>query len=317
MRLTEPLPAKTGDRFVVRFYSPLETIGGGVIIDPDPPKRKRHDRETLEAMKIRESGSAAERIYQAAVKSGGAAAVGELRAQLDMDEAEFSQELGSLLEEGRLVELLPGRVIADGNLDRLSGAGAELLRQYHLEHPLHAGLRIAELRQKLFGKTETAVANAVLGELAREGAFIVTGDKASLPGFEVRLTKRQQAIRERILDAFKNAGYETMAPEEIPGLFAPNEKSDSAQVVENLLSTGELVMLTPQIYWHRDTFIKALAIAEEHFRTNSDLTMPQFRDLLGTSRKYALAMLDYLDSAMATKKTGDVRTVFKGFDTLK
>ncbi|SHH60205.1 selenocysteine-specific elongation factor [Sporobacter termitidis DSM 10068] len=316
LRLTELLPSKTGDRFVVRFLSPLETIGGGVILDPDPPKRKRSDPDALDALKIRESGSTDQHIYQAAVKEGRTVPSDALRRALDMTEEEFRLELEPLTGAGRLIELLPGKLIADAVLDALSESCRTLLASYHKEHPLHAGLRVAELRQKLLGKEETAVANAVMNELCREGSIRFENGRVSLAAFEVRLTKRQRAIREKILDVYRAAGYESPPPEEIPGLFGPGDKNDVRQVTESLLSSGELVMLTPQIYWHRDTFEKARASAEAHFKTNAELTMPQYRDLLGTSRKYALAMLDYLDSARVTKKAGDIRTIFRGFGAL-
>jgi hypothetical protein len=118
--LTERLSSKSGDRFVVRFYSPLETVGGGVILDPDPPKRRRNDSDALEALKVRESGSAGDRIYQAAVKSAGIASREALQRQLDMDEEEFAREAEALAGQGRLVELWPGCVIADAGLGGLS-----------------------------------------------------------------------------------------------------------------------------------------------------------------------------------------------------
>ena len=316
LRLDEPLPCKTGDRFVVRFYSPLETIGGGLILDPDPPRHKRRDGAALAALKVRESGSGDERIHQAAVKAGRITAAEALRRSLDMPEEEFGPELDALVSAGRLSELMPGKYIADTVLDALAAACRTLLSSYHAENPLHAGLRIAELRQKLLGGEELQAANALLDELAREEVLRLAGGRAALPEFEVRLTKRQRAIREKLLDIFRNAGYETMPTEEIAGLFDPKDKSDVARVTENLLSSGELVMLTKQITWHRETFENARAVAEAHFKTNRELTMPQFRDLLGTSRKYALAMLDYLDSAHVTKKTGDIRTLMRGFDVL-
>ena len=310
------LPCKTGDRFVVRFYSPLETIGGGIVLDPDPPRHKRRDPAALSALKVRESGSGGARIHQAAVKAGRIVPSEALRQSLDMPEEEFRLELDALTNAGRLLELLPGRLVADSVLDALSASCRELLGAYHAANPLHAGLRMAELRQKLLGGEETAAVNALLYELAREDVIRLTGGRAALPDFEVRLTKRQRAIREKLLEEFRNAGYDTIPPEEIPGLFDAQDKTDVAMVTESLLSSGELVMLTKQIYWHRDAFDNARAVAEAHFRENKELTMPQFRDLLGTSRKYALAMLDYLDSARVTKKTCDIRTLFKGFDVL-
>jgi selenocysteine-specific elongation factor len=211
---------------------------------------------------------------------------------------------------------MPGCVIADAVLDGLSRRCAGLLAEYHREHPLHAGLRVAELRQKLFGNADTAAGNAVLGELSRERAIQIENGRAALPGFEVRLTKRQQAVRERILEAYRTAGYETLPPEEFTSLLAPNERKDGAPVFENLLASGELVLLAPQIVWHRETFERARAAAEAHFSQNRELGMPQFRDMLGTSRKYAMAMLDYLDSMRVTRKTGDMRTLFRGFEML-
>lgn len=317
LRLTERLPSKTGDRFVIRFFSPLETIGGGIILDPDPPKRRKHDPNIIEALNIRESGSMGQRLYQAASKAAITVTAEDLRRELDLNAEEFRLELEQLLGAGRLVELLPGRYIADTVLDATANTCVKHLSAYHREHPLHAGLPVAELRQKLFGKADTAVTNAIINELSREGILRLNNSRAALSGFEVRLTKRQRAIRERLENEFRNAGFETLPPDDIAGMFLPNEKGDCLQVFESLVSEGTLVMLTPQICWHRETFNKALAAAEEHFRMNSELTMPQYRDILGASRKYALAMLDYLDSARVTKKTGDIRTVFRGFGVLE
>lgn len=316
LRLTEQLPSKTGDRFVVRFFSPLETVGGGIILDPDPPKHRKHDPDIIEALKVRESGSLGQRLYQAASKATLTVTAEDLRRELDIDAEAFRLELEQLLGAGRLLELLPGRYIADTTLDAVAISCVKHLTTYHKEHPLHAGLPVAELRQKLFGKADTAVTNAIINELCREGILRLNNSRVALSGFEVRFTKRQRAIRERLEKEFRNAGYETLPPDEIAGMFLPNEKSDCIQVFESLVSEGELIMLTPQICWHRETFNNALAAAEEHFRTNSELTMPQYRDILGASRKYALAMLDYLDSARVTKKTGDIRTIFRGFGAL-
>lgn len=317
LRLTEPLPSKTGDRFVIRFFSPLETIGGGIILDPEAPKRRKHDPDVIEALKIRETGSMGQRLYQAALTGPLTVTAEDLRRELDLNAEEFLLELKQLLGAGRLLELLPGKYIADTAIDTIALACVKLLTAFHKEHPLHAGLPVAELRQKLFGKAETAIANAIIDELCREGSLRLNNGRAALASFEVRLTKRQRAIRERLVMEFLNAGYDTLPQDEITGMFLPNERIDCLQVFESLVSEGILVMLTPQIYWHREAFNKALAAAEEHFRTSIELTMPQYRDILGTSRKYALAMLDYLDSARVTKKAGDIRTVFRGFGVLQ
>ena len=316
LRLLEPLPCKTGDRFVVRFYSPLETIGGGQILDPAPLRHKRHETSVLESLAVRELGSRSDQIYHAAVSAARFINSDELRLSLDMAEEDFKSETAMLTASGHLLELLPGKLIADSVLNTLAESCRALLISYHDAHPLHTGMRVAELRQKLLDNEDTASANAVLDALEQKNVIVLANGLAALPDFEVHLSARQRAIREKLLKIYLDAGYESLPPEAISGLFTPNEKKDVDQVTEILLSSGVLIMLTKQIIWHRDIFKKACAVAQAHFQTNKELTMPQLRDLLGTSRKYALAMLDYLDSAFVTKKNGDIRTLFKGFNVM-
>ena len=317
LRMTEELAVKCGDRFVVRFYSPLETIGGGVVLDDCPVRHRRGDRRVLDALAIRESGSGGEKLLQAVAGEGcSLPGLEKLAAGLNREPSELAGELAVLCASGRVMEPLPGRYLAGSVFDGLWESCRGLLEKYHQQNPLHAGMKVAELRQKLFKNTDQAVADALLSALVREEKLRSVADRYALADFAVRLTKRQSGIRDRLLQVYRKAGLEAPGLDEVCGLFAAKEQADCRQVVESLVSGGELVMLTPQICVHREVYEEASRRLAEHFSAHGELTLAEFRDQLGTSRKYALALLEYWDKIKVLKKEGDIRCPGPAFGSL-
>ena len=314
LRMAENIAAKNGDRFVIRFYSPLETIGGGIILDDAPPRHKRHAADVLNSLKIKESGSGGDRVVQVLAEFGTALpTAAKLQAKLGMDEEALAEELRDLLGRGDVIEALEGRYAAASVVDGLWNACQPLLAGYHKQNPLHAGMKAAELRQKLFKNAEQAAADALLRELCREGRIKAVGERYALADFEVRFTKKQEAVREKLLGYYKQADIEPLSVEEVTDTFQLNERGDLKQVLESALTGGDLVMLTPQICYYKDAYQRALGLVREHFATHDTITLAELRDALGTSRKYALAILEYLDKNKITKKEGDFRKLYQGF----
>ncbi len=308
LRLTEPLASKRGDRFVIRFYSPLETIGGGVILEEAPVRHKAGDKVVLEALAIRESGSGGQKLLQTVAGFGYALpSVQKLCAELNLEEGELRAQLEELTGTGKVLELLPGRYLAASVLDQAWEGCRKLLEAYHGANPLHAGMKLAELRQKLLPGTELAVADGVLAELAAEGRIKPVAHRYALADFTVHFTKRQSAIRDQLLQIYCKAALEAPGVDEIYSMFLPKEKEDCKQVLESLISGGQLVMLTPQLYYHHQTYARVLEQTREFFTEKEELTLAEFRDMLGTSRKYALAVLEYYDRNKITQKEGDIR----------
>lgn len=308
LRMTEELATKCGDRFVVRFYSPLETIGGGVILDDCPARHKKGDQRALDALAIRESGSGGQRLLQAvAEKNCGLPTLAELAAGMNCQPEELEGELAALCAAGKVLEPLPGRYLAGSVFDGIEETCRQLLDKYHKQNPLHAGMKVAELRQKLFKNADQAIADALLAALVREGKLKAVADRYALADFTVRLTKRQNGIRDKLLQMYRKAGLETPGLDEVYGMFPANEQTDCRQVVESLVSGGGLVMLTPQICLHREVYEDMARRLVELFAGQEELTLAEFRDRLGTSRKYALALLEYWDKTKVLKKEGDLR----------
>ncbi len=314
LRLTEPIATKNGDRFVVRFYSPLETIGGGVILDDAPLRHKRNVPAVIEALRIKESGSSGDKVTQTVAEFQlQLPTVEKIAAKLGADGETLRAELSELAAAGRLVEPLPERYIAANVLDTLADTARGLLAAYHKANPLHAGMKNAEFRQKLVKNTDQTTADALIASLVRENVIKRAGERYALADFEIHYTKRQTAIRTKLLQYYNGAGIEPASVDEVNAAFAQNERTDLKQVMDSVLTGGELVMLSPQICYSRAAYETVCAAAKAHFAQHDTITLAELRDALSTSRKYALAALEYFDKVGITKKEGDLRKLNRGF----
>ena len=299
---------------MIRFFSPLETIGGGVILDDQPIRHKRSDPTIYNVLQIKESGSRDDRTIQLLREFGiKLPTATQLVAKLQREEADIAQELEELCSQGHAVQPLPGRYAAASAIDQVWKDCEEILLLYHKQNPLHAGIKAAELRQKLFKGMDQSGADALLGVLRQEGKIRKITDRYALSDFTVTMTKRQRNIREKLLKVYTSAGIETPITEHIMEEFTPNERVDARQVLESLVSSGELVMLIPQICLHKDTYAAIVEAAKTHFATHDSLTLAELRDLLQTSRKYSQAIIEYFDKLHITKKDGDVHYLDQGF----
>ena len=308
LRLTEEIATRQGDRFVIRFYSPLETIGGGVILDDHPYRHKRNDAQVLRMLAVKESGSDSERLVQAVAEYGTELVpLKKLADRLSTDASELEPALAALCGSGKLIEPLEGRYMASCEFDKVWANCENLLAKYHQDNPLHGGMKVAELRQKLLKGADRARADAILSCLEHEGKIKSVADRYALADFEVHLTKKQNALKTKLLQIYHKMGLEVENLDDVYVQFERNELADCKQVLESLVSGGELVMLTPQLCIERRIYEDIWEKTKQHFAEHGELTLAEFRDMLGTSRKYALAVLEYYDKNKILKKDGDVR----------
>ena len=261
LRLTEPMAVKQEDRFVIRFYSPVETIGGGTVLDPRPLRHKRHDPVVLDSLILREQGSGSQRLLQAAEEFGVSLPdSSQLAERSGLDTGTAVSLLADLLNQGKLAEPLPGRYAAASALDALWDRCRELLSAYHQKHPLHAGMPAAELRQKLFRQITPAEGDALLEVFRAEGRMKRAENHWALAEFSIRLTKRQTALRDALLERFLRGGPEPDTVEAVLDSIPPERREEARQVLESLLTGGELVRLSPELCWHREVVQKGLDI---------------------------------------------------------
>ena len=224
LKLKEPLPCKRNDRLVLRFLSPLETIGGGVILDAMSPDRILRGKRAIANLEIRERGDAGEVAALTAEQLGKVFSETELCKRADLDKKTCSVAIKTLVASGIVQELLPGKFISAAIQSELGEKCKQLLADYHVKYPLRAGMNIAELRQKLMPGIDTADANAVLNTLCSGGVIVLSDKAATLPDYKITYTPLQSKIKNKLVDELTAAGYDVPAPDELAALFSKNEK---------------------------------------------------------------------------------------------
>ena len=173
--------------------------------------------------------------------------------------------------------------------------------------PLHAGMPAAELRQKLFRQITPAEGDALLEVFRAEGRMKRAENRWALAEFSIRLTKRQTALRDALLERFLRGGPEPDTVEAVLDSIPPERREEARQVLESLLTGGELVRLSPELCWHREVFQKGLDILRTLCADHGAVTLAEVRDAFDTTRKYALLFLEACDRRQITVREGDCR----------
>lgn len=304
LRLEEEIAVKTGDRFVLRFYSPLETIGGGVILDSNPFKHKRNDPAVLESLHIKESGSDKEKISAALHDySSRFETLDFLQVQTAIPKEQFDQQIQKLLKDKTAFRVSDNIVIHSDYLTHLKDTAVRLLSAYHQENPLRDGMKKDEFRSKFLHFDDIAVIDKITDSLVNRKFLKYVNGCVALADFEVQKDDNLEEIEA----AFREGGFSPESPDQIATRF-PKVKN-YRQIVESLVNTGRLVRVEDKILLHVDYYEKALSMAKEHIAQNGQITLAEMRDLMGASRKFAVAVLEYWDRRNITKKVGDARVL--------
>ncbi|MGM9662931.1 MAG: selenocysteine-specific translation elongation factor [Oscillospiraceae bacterium] len=315
LRMTETVATRIGDRFVIRFYSPMETIGGGVILDDAPMKHKRNIPAILESLRIRESGSGRDKLLHLVQESRFALPdCRALAAKAALDEGKVAEELQELLAEGAVREALPGRYIARETLDQAWATARALLTEFHQANPLLPGMKGSELRQKLYRGADAKTADAVLHLLAEEGKLRRVGECVALSEFEIAMTPRQREIAEELRRIYRESGMEPPNTDDVLARFSAAEQAEVQRVLASLISDGELRQISEQILYDGEVFRDICRKTAAHFESHDTLTLAELRDLLGSSRKYTQALLETFDKLRYTRNENNVRRLYLGFD---
>lgn len=310
-RLEEPIAVRRGDRFIIRFYSPIITIGGGQILDAVPEKHKRNRENVLEGFRMLESGNISDIFV---LKTGGHKFYSRelLLQELGMLPEIGDREIERCIEEGKLVELEDGTILAASKFQMMTDRLIQLLQEYHESNPLAEGMPKQELQSRLRDTWHIQEDKIILGAVHRLmnlGTLMDCGKTVSMQGFEAVLTPEQEKLKERIAGIYKDAGIEIPKNDEIYVL--DSDKRVINAIFDRLYKEGVLVKVDPsynisQEGWNRVAAAARTAGAEGSF------VLADFRDTLNTSRKYASVYLAALDRAGITVFDGERRRLPEG-----
>ena len=307
-RLDRPLIAQRGDRFIIRSYSPVVTIGGGVVLDERPPRHKRFRQGVLKGLRELDKGDPLPFILQRLAAVGGAGLVG-LSQLVKMDPASLEKLLEQAGREGKVARLGDLYVTAESKKD-WEKAILEELERFHEKNPLLSGMPKTRAGRVLPRKIAGQAGDALLEELQERGRLTIKGDLLAQKGFTPRPTAAQEEKLKKLAGLFKDGGLTPPAPKTLwNDLQLKKEEGES--LLDYLIYRNALVKISADIYLHNDVYAYCLQVLKEHLRENHNISLGEYRDLLKTSRKYAQALLEHFDSQKHTRRLGDERVAWK------
>ncbi|MCS6831301.1 MAG: selenocysteine-specific translation elongation factor [Armatimonadota bacterium] len=307
LRLDKPLVAARGDRFVIRTYSPMLTIGGGIVLEPHAPRHRRFDPPVVARLQSLLRGNPEQKVLAILAQSPGGMDEAELARRAEMDPANLAAILSQLASQQQAVHI--GEVWFARNVwDDLRRRAESALRHYHQQNPLRAGMPREELRSTLGGRLPARLFEAVLMRWQQEGVIVLQGTLVRLAGFAVRLNERQQRLAQRVEQILREAGV-TPPPLEVICQQAGAPPDAVRAMIQVLLEQGTLVRLEGDLFFHRETINQLAELVRRTIQEKGSLSVGEFRDLTGSSRKFAVPLLEYFDSVRLTRRVGDVRVL--------
>lgn len=295
-----PVIAVRDDRYILRRPSPAETLGGGVIVDDQPAGRhKRFDNRVLEKLNALAEGSPADVLYQAALANG-ADLLDNLLREARLDASDAKEAIDALFAAEKLLVLEDDFVIAAAQWYALSDQSVKLIEAYHQKYHLRAGIPREELKSRL--KIETQLFNAMLKKMIEEKSIVQTGKKIAMPRHGIRFSRSEQAQVDALMRRFAQNPF-------APPTVKESRQEAGEEIFNALLELGELLLVSGEVVFRTSDIQKMIAMLQEHLAAQGQITVAETRDLFGTSRRYVLALLEYLDAEGITRREGDYRVL--------
>lgn len=303
LRLETPVTARAGDRFVLRSYSPVTTIGGGQIHEPAAPKRSRLDPATAALIGALASDSDPAVLARVRLAGWSGVAADRLAVETALPPAAVDAALGRL--DGREVQRVEALVIDRGLALAARDALVRRVEAYHAEQPLRPGIEREELRRAVPPAAANAVVAWALDRLLAGGELVAQGPHVARRGFQPTLSPQQGALRDRLLSAFERAELTPPSITELPADV--RDHPDLRALLRLLEADGKLVQLAPELYISALSIHAAIAVARERLAGRAALAPTDFKEIFPVSRKYLIPLLEWFDRSGVTTRRGDLR----------
>lgn len=311
VRVDDPIALMAGDRYVLRSYSPVFTIAGGIILHPHPGRHKRNRPEIIADLKTLQMGEPAEKLMVHTRLAGEAGvSVDQLRRLVNMPAKQLNSAVKDMLSKRELVRFdkEAGRMLAATVWSDLQDKALALVGDYHQANPLKPGMGREELRQRLTRNDDAKLFNHLIQKLTADDRLVKDKDLLRLADHKVRLAEDQSALRKRLENAYLKGG---LTP---PTLKEINQNEDASQVMELikvLVSEGVLVKVKQELYYNAEVLDQLKDRLTEYLMANERIGAPQFKEMTGLSRKFLIPLLEYFDIIRLTIRVGDERQLRK------
>ncbi|MQG38737.1 MAG: selenocysteine-specific translation elongation factor [SAR202 cluster bacterium] len=299
LKFDRPLVISRGDHFVIRTN--MFTLGGGVVLDLNPKRHKRGDVRIINRLGLISHGSINEMV-KVVLEDNGPLEVEMIEKQLKIGILELKEILGSMLDDGELISIVEGDsieksiVVTSSGWVKYTNNILKLLERYHLKFPLRVGIARAELRQEL--DLTPKLFNVIINKLTFDCIVEDKNKFVSKFGYEPVLTRQQTEIIDAYLLELKQKRYSPSIDIKID--------DDILVLLEN---QNRVVRISESIIYHYDVYCEMVQRIKNHLELCEEISVGEVRDMFKASRKYALALMEYLDAQHFTKRIGDKRVL--------
>lgn len=313
----KPLVAARYDRFIIRSLSPVRTVGGGVVVEPQAPRRKRFRQEVLTQLEATLYGSPQEQLKQLLTAEKKLWSPGEIKLKLGWEEEKLAKVLAELEKEGGVLKITEG-----GESSFLSRPQAETwekrledaLAAYHQKYPLREGFPQEELRSRFFSFLTPKAFVAFLNFEVQRGKIKFAEGTVVQAGFTAAPVASQEEKMVALENVYRMAHFQPPPWESVIQSLGLKE-SEAEEFLAYLFRKGVLVKVSPEIYFHTEAVAEAKRVIDAYLAAHGEITLAEARDLCQSSRRSMLPLLEYFDQVKFTKRVGDRRVAFKTTET--
>ncbi|MBN1931403.1 MAG: selenocysteine-specific translation elongation factor [Desulfobacterales bacterium] len=309
LRLDTATAVVKDDKFVIRSYSPVRTIGGGHILNPIPRKHKRLKPEIFDGLKGLVNGEP-EKIIAFHVSESGYRGVNfsDLKIMTNIPEKQLQNLLQELMSKKAVVQFdKKNQIYIHGdNLKKIKKETAGYLQDYHQAYPLKTGMSKEELKSKFPALLDSKLFSLMLDQMIREKEIIQAENTVCLASHTVSLGVDQSDIKDKILDVYIQSGLTPPYFKELDKTLDINT-SQAKDVLMLLVEEGKLFKIKEDLYFHVEAVNELKRKVVDFLISKGEMTTPQFKDIAGVSRKYLIPLIEYFDAKNVTIRVGDTR----------
>jgi selenocysteine-specific elongation factor len=311
IRLEEPTLALPGDRFIIRQYSPMITIGGGEILDAMPDKHRRMDKSVVERLLVFKEGTPLEQIM-ALVDEAGLRSI-ELKriaAARGMTPERARKYVDALATEGRVIKLSenPAIVLSGSAFKSAADAATVAVKRFHEANPLVPGIGREEFKARFLGDTTNLVFQTLLNKLVADKKINVAQDLIHEFGRKVTLKADEERMRAQLASRFRSLALQVPPADEIIDALRL-ERTTARKIIQLMLKENELVKVNDEMLVDRATIDELIGNVKALKLKSPKLGVAEFKNLTGVTRKHAIPLLEYLDRQRVTRRVGEERMI--------
>ncbi len=292
LTLAKPVAVVKGDHFIIR--SPMDTLGGGVIVESQAVRHRRFRPDVIQNLKFRAEGKAEDMVF-ATLEAGQPLELEELAVKCDLATDETRSVIDRLVENGKVVivgQEKQGILFTRSGWEQLAKRAEDIVKNYHQKFPTRAGISKGELSSKL----KLAPTSAALQKLFQSGILLEEGATVHLPSHEIQLSQRQQEKVDTFLRALKENPFSP-----------PGDIVLEPDLINLLINRQQVVKVSDGVVFSASAYEEMVKKVTAYAKEKGKVTLAEVRDMLGTSRKYAQALLEYMDEKKITRRVGDER----------